>query len=95
MESQFSMEQRMLNRLLLETAFLKDSGLFYGQTGIILGFALLYERTSDEIYKEIMDVLLDRMTEQLTNDLSISFDKGYCRHRVGNGVSDTKPSGGG
>lgn len=78
MELQFSMERRMLNRLLLETAFLRDTGLFHGQTGIILGFALLYERTSDEIYKEIMDVLLDRMTERLTNDLSINFDKGIA-----------------
>lgn len=68
--------QKCLHRIILETKFIKDSGLFYGQTGIILVLATLYRETTNGIYEECMSKFLDILTENLSNNLALNFDNG-------------------
>lgn len=72
----FTINQRILHRLLLQAKFMPDVGLLYGQTGIIVALAKCFQRTNNWIYEDAMNLLVDQLVENLNVELSDDFSKG-------------------
>lgn len=71
-------EQRIIHRLLMVSNICQDTGLFYGKTGIMLFFMRYYQYTNNSIFEDVAFDLLDEITNNLNESLSINFESGLC-----------------
>lgn len=71
-------EQRIINRLLLESSMIQDIGLLHGKTGIMLFFMHYYRFTSNVLYEDVASELLDEITNNLNEASPINFESGLC-----------------
>lgn len=74
----FSDEQRILHRILLEAPFVKDPGVLYGQTGIILALARRYQETSNSFYEDAVSFLIDKLMDNVSETLPLDFGRGLA-----------------
>lgn len=72
----FNKEQRLIHHLLLDVSALKDLGLLNGKMGIVIFLFHYAQYTSNRIYKEIAEELLDEVWQEITSSISIDFKSG-------------------
>lgn len=75
---EFSFEQRIWHRLMLNTFFEKEIGLSTGKMGILLALVEYNDLYPNEIYEEFIDDLIDHIWENIHQSLSYSFADGLC-----------------
>lgn len=74
--NELNLEQKIINRLILENQFISDIGLFYGKMGISIFFFEYGRYSHSDIYINIGEELLDDILKNLYTDLSFRFDTG-------------------
>lgn len=72
----FNISQKIIHRLMLESHFVSDLGLFYGKMGIAMFFFEYGRYKENEVYTDFGGELLDDIWEQIHNELPLSFASG-------------------
>lgn len=72
----FEVQQKSIHRLLLQSPFISDLGLFYGKMGIALCFFEYGRYTDSCVYTDFGEELLDDVLERIDMHLSFCFDSG-------------------
>lgn len=73
----FKLSERIIHILFLNSKYLSDLGLLTGKTGVVIAFAHLYRQTSNSIYDDWMEDLLDDVLEKTYKELSVDFASGF------------------
>ncbi len=74
----FSLQQRILNSLLLTTRFLNDPGLLYGKMGILLVLVEYNKLYPDRISEDYIGELIEELWDDIHDELPFNFSKGLC-----------------
>lgn len=74
----FSVEQRIIHRLFLETPFIPSIGLLTGQMGVSLAFFAHSRHTNNAIYEDFAIELLDDILNLLNNSIDNTFNNGLA-----------------
>jgi lantibiotic modifying enzyme len=69
--------QRVINHLIINSSFLDNLGLFRGKMGIVIFFFHYSRHTSDSLYKEFAENLLNEIFEEIHNRLPVDLEDGY------------------
>lgn len=73
---QFSVEQRIIHRLLLHSSLLPDIGLLNGKMGLVICFMHYHQFTNNELYEDVATELMDKIIKELHKSLSVTFESG-------------------
>jgi hypothetical protein len=74
----FTIQQRILHRLLLEAERIKKVGLLNGKMGIVLFFEHYYKHTRQAIYDTAANDLMENILQCTHQELSLGFSDGLC-----------------
>lgn len=69
----FNISQKIIHRLILQSSFLSDPGLFCGKMGISIFFFEYGRYKENEVYTDFAEELLDYIWKQVHIDLPIGF----------------------
>lgn len=72
----FSLEDRIINRLLLKADSLSDIGLLDGKMGIAIMFAECGYKNKNRVFRLTFEQLLDQILDNINGRLSFDFAKG-------------------
>lgn len=70
--------QQALSYLIINSAFLENTGLFHGKMGIVLFFFHYAHITQSKHYTDFASYLLDNIYEEIHVDLPINLENGLC-----------------
>lgn len=70
--------QKIVNHLIINSAFSDELGLYHGKMGIVLFFYRYARYTKNPIYEDFADYLLDEICNEIHDQLSINFEDGLC-----------------
>lgn len=73
---EFNLEQKIIHRLILQSFFLQDLGLFHGKMGISLFFFEYGKHTRCKTYTNIGEDLLSNIWEEINKNLPFYFNSG-------------------
>ena len=73
---EFSLHQKLIHNLILQSSFINNIGLFNGKTGIALTFAHFQKVTNNEIFNDIAYELIEQVIEQMDKSTDISLSDG-------------------
>lgn len=71
-----TLEQRIIHKLLIHSAFLNDIGLLNGKMGIVLTFAHLYKRYENPIYDDMAENVLESLINKINKYTPVGFGSG-------------------
>lgn len=74
--SNFTDIERTTHYLMLNSYFLEDTSLWYGQTGIALAFYDYFIYTENQIYSDFVSFLIDNISKRINRDRVLSFASG-------------------
>jgi glycosyltransferase len=72
----FSLLERMANRLIINSFLTSSIGLFNGKTGDAICLYNFYKKTGNKIYEEVADSLIDLIYEEIHSGTLQSFSSG-------------------
>lgn len=72
----FTMEQSIIHRLMLESSFIKDPGLFYGKMGIAISIYDYGRFKNNSIFIDCADELIDVVLDDIGKRTSFDFATG-------------------
>lgn len=76
--NKFTLEQKIVNKLILRGPLIQDLGLMYGKMGIILFFFEYGKYTACDVYTSIGEELIDDILGKVSSRLSFNFDSGLA-----------------
>ena len=74
----FDIFQRIINALLINSAFIGNIGLMHGKMGIAIFFAHLHKETNDSLFEKMFDMLIDEIFEEITITTPPDFEDGLA-----------------
>lgn len=72
----FTVEQRMIHRLLLHSSLLPDIGLLRGKMGLVIFFMHYHQSTHNEVYEDVATELMDGIIKEIHKELPVTFESG-------------------
>ncbi|RXQ97404.1 hypothetical protein EO244_00510 [Ancylomarina salipaludis] len=69
---------RVENMLLLNSSFIKNIGLMHGKMGISIFFYHLAQKSSQDIYQNYAEELIDEIYDEINDSASIDFENGLA-----------------
>jgi lantibiotic modifying enzyme len=78
MKCTISTDQRIINVLLLNAAFIDNLGLMHGKMGIAIYFFHLARQTGNAIYEDYAGELIDEIYEEITLETPLDFENGLA-----------------
>lgn len=73
-----SLEEEIINTLLLNSGSVEELGLMRGKMGISLYFFLLAKKTKNTIYQNYAERLVDQVCDKINNIKSLDFENGIA-----------------
>lgn len=68
--------ERIIHHLMLNSYFINDIGMWYGQMGVVLTIADYFRYTGNTIYLDAASTLLHHITKNIDNCKTLSFSSG-------------------
>jgi len=78
MQFTISIDQRIINTLLLNASFIDNLGLMHGKMGISICFFHLARQTGNQIYEDYAGELIDEIYEEITTNTPVDFENGLA-----------------
>jgi len=78
METAISINQRIINTLLLNASFIDNLGLMHGKMGISIFFFQIARQTKNQIYEDYAGELIDEIYEEITENTPVNFENGLA-----------------
>lgn len=72
----FNLEEKIIHRLIFESSFVEELGLFYGKMGIALCFFEYGRYTQCDVFTDIGEELLDNICNEIHVGMPFFFDSG-------------------
>lgn len=70
--------ENIVNRLILNTSFINNLGLYHGKMGIVLFFAHYAQYTHNPIYEKFAWELMEEIYEDIPVDSPLNLENGLC-----------------
>lgn len=70
------LQLRVQHSLMFSSKFLSDVGLFNGKMGIVIAFAHLYIQSANDLYRDVMEELLNDVLDNIYKDITVGFESG-------------------
>lgn len=78
METEITINQKIINTLLLNASFIDNPGLMHGKMGISIYFYHLARQTQNKIYEDYAGELIDEIYEEITLNTPAGFENGLA-----------------
>lgn len=72
----FSLEERIVNMCMAKSDFVDDLGLFNGKMGLVIFFAHYHKFSTNRLYEDVADELMEKIITALPANMSIGLSTG-------------------